>query len=42
MSVRQREFDPSWLVIGALAITRLIVMVGICVMPSRASNRPRL
>ena len=27
-SVRRREFDPSWLVIRALAIARLIVIVG--------------
>lgn len=37
-SVRRLEFDPSWLVIRALAITRLIVIVGTCVKLPGASD----
>jgi stearoyl-CoA desaturase (Delta-9 desaturase) len=37
-SVRRREFDPSWFVIRALAIARIIVVVGTSVKRSSASE----
>jgi stearoyl-CoA desaturase (delta-9 desaturase) len=39
-SVRRREFDPSWLVIRALAVARLIAVVGAAVKPPHASDVP--
>jgi stearoyl-CoA desaturase (delta-9 desaturase) len=37
-SVRRLEFDPSWPLIRALAITRLIDIVGACVKRPTAAD----
>jgi len=37
-SVRRLEFDPSWVVIRALAIARLIVIVGTSIRLSSVSD----
>jgi stearoyl-CoA desaturase (delta-9 desaturase) len=41
-SVQRREFDPSWLVIRALALARLVVVVGAPIDPSGRSEAPAL